>query len=719
MKQVLIKQGKVLVEKVPSPLVQPRHVLVRVDHSCISVGTEMSGIRTSELPLWKRAIKNPQAVKNVIKMAATQGISQTVSRVQGTLESGNPSGYSAVGIVLEVGQGVEGVAVGDRVACAGAQCAFHAEIICVPCNLTVAIPASLDFPKASTVTLGAIALQGVRRACPTLGESFVVLGLGVLGQLICQILKVNGCRVIGMDLNSSRVDLALELGLDLGIYPDQKDPIEQVKRLSDGIGVDGVIITAATASDIVISNAFNMCRKKGRVVLVGDVGLNLKREDFYKKELDFFISTSYGPGRYDKGYEEQGLDYPIGYVRWTENRNMSEYLRLLSESKVEIEPLISAIYPVNEAEKAYASIREKENTPLMVLLSYPQKDVEKALSPIILNPMAQPGKHGVIRIALVGAGGFAKSVHLPNINKCRDLFHLQAVHSRTGHNASATAKQFKANYSTTDFDQIIRDHEIDAVLICTRHNLHASMALEALKAGKHVLVEKPLALNDRDLDEILNFYETQKENSSSPILMTGFNRRFSPFAKKIKELTKNRSNPMIINYRMNAGHLPADSWLFSEEGGGRNIGEACHLYDLFTYLTESRVKSIEAKTIRPATDFYKPNDNFVALISFEDGSLANLTYTALGSSDHPKEQMEVYVDGAVFFLDNYKSLSVSGLKGKNIETPLVEKGHLEELQSFANVIKSGGDWPIPLWEQMQASRLSIKIESELKIYKNE
>ena len=710
MKQVLIKQGKIIVEKVPSPLVQSGHVLVRVDHSCISVGTELSGIRTSELPLWKRAMKNPQAVKNVIKMATTQGIGQTVSRVQGTLESGNPSGYSAVGTVLEVGQGVEGFAIGDRVACAGAQCAFHAEIICVPCNLTVAIPASLEFSKASTVTLGAIALQGVRRASPTLGESFVVLGLGVLGQLTCQILKANGCRVIGIDINPSRVDLALELGLDLGIYPDQKDSIEQVKRLSDGIGVDGVIITAATASDAVMSNAFNMCRKKGRVVLVGDVGLNLKREDFYKKELDFFISTSYGPGRYDKGYEEQGLDYPIGYVRWTENRNMSQYLRLLSESKMEIASLISAIYPVDEAEKAYASIREKENTPIMVLLSYPQGDIENPASQIITNPRAQSGKHGLIRIALVGAGGFAKSVHLPNIQKCSDLFHLQAVHSRTGHNATATATQFKANFSTTDFRQIVQDPEIDAVLICTRHNLHASMALEALKAGKHVLVEKPLALNDRDLNEILNFYEAQKEKPSLPVLMTGFNRRFSPFAKRIKELTKSRSNPMIINYRMNAGHLPSDSWVFSEEGGGRNLGEACHLYDLFTYLTESRVKSIEAKAIKPATGFYKPDDNFVALISFDDGSLANLTYTALGNPDHPKEQMEVYVDGTVFFLDNYKNLTITGINGHNLETTMVEKGHLEELQSFAKVIKSGGDWPIPLWQQSQTTSISLTIE---------
>jgi predicted dehydrogenase/threonine dehydrogenase-like Zn-dependent dehydrogenase len=634
--------------------------------------------------------------------------------VQGTLESGNPSGYSAVGTVLEVGQGVEGFAVGDRVACAGAQCAFHAEIICVPCNLTVAIPASLEFSKASTVTLGAIALQGVRRASPTLGESFVVLGLGVLGQLTCQILKANGCRVIGIDLNSSRVDLALELGLDLGIYPDQENSIEQVKRLSDGIGVDGVIITAATPADTVMSHAFNMCRKKGRVVLVGAVGLNLKREDFYKKELDFFISTSYGPGRYDKGYEEQGLDYPIGYVRWTENRNMSEYLRLLSESKLEITPLISAIYTVDEAEKAYASIREKENTPIMVLLSYPQEDIENPAGQIIVNPRAQPGKHGVIRVALVGAGGFAKSVHLPNIQKCSDLLHLQAVHSRTGHNANAAAKQFKANYSTTDFSQIVQDPEIDAVLICTRHNLHASMALEAVKAGKHVLVEKPLALNDHDLNEILNFYEAQKENSSLPVLMTGFNRRFSPFAKRIKELTKNRSNPMIINYRMNAGHLPSDSWVFSEEGGGRNLGEACHLYDLFTYLTESRVKSIEAKAIKPATGFYKPDDNFVALISFDDGSLASLTYTALGNPDHPKEQMEVYVDGTVFFLDNYKSLRVSGIKGNNLETNLAEKGHLEELQSFAKVIKSGGDWPIPLWQQNQTTSISLKIEHNLK-----
>jgi threonine dehydrogenase-like Zn-dependent dehydrogenase len=329
-KQVLIRQGQAVVEEIPAPQVEPGTVLVRVDHSCISIGTEMSGIKTSSLPLWKRALKQPENVKKVVEMAVSQGVSRTTSVIQGRLSSGQPTGYSAAGTVLEVGEGIDDLQPGARVACAGAQCAHHAEIIRVPRNLTVPIPDNLELAVASTVTLGAIALQGVRRAQPTLGEVFVVLGLGILGQLTAQMLKANGCKVIGTDLDRKRIAIAQQLGMDIGIHPEDGDNIQQVARLTDGLGADGVIITAATPSDEVVSTAFQMCRKKGRVVLVGDVGLNLNRADFYQKELDFFISTSYGPGRYDNNYEEKGLDYPVSYVRWTENRNMAEYLRLVA-----------------------------------------------------------------------------------------------------------------------------------------------------------------------------------------------------------------------------------------------------------------------------------------------------------------------------------------------------------------------------------------------------
>jgi len=713
-KQVLIKQGQAIIEEVPAPQVEPGTVVVQVDRSCISIGTEMSGIKASGLPLWKRALKQPENVKKTLQMVANQGLSSTRSIVEGKLSSGQPTGYSAAGVVLEVGDGIDDLTPGDRVACAGAQCAHHAEIIRVPRNLAVPIPDGLDFAAASTVTLGAIALQGVRRAQPTLGESFVVLGLGILGQLTVQLLKANGCRVIGTDLDAVRVKLARDLGMDVAITPEDGDGIDTVARLTDGIGADGVIITAATPSDEVVSTAFKMCRKKGRVVLVGDVGLNLNRADFYEKELDFFISSSYGPGRYDNTYEGKGLDYPVGYVRWTENRNMAEYLRLLSEGAIKIEPLIAKSYPVSDAAVAYEALKSGDDKPLMVLLTYEISLNGAALSRVIMNPVAQPAGAKQIRLALVGAGGFAKGMHLPNLKALSDRYHLQAVVSRTGHNATATAKQFGAQYATTDYREVINDPEIDAVLIATRHNLHASMTMQALQAGKHVLVEKPLALTMDELGKIEEVCGSLAGAHALPVLLTGFNRRFSKHTQYIRELTKDRSNPMILNYRMNAGYIPLDHWVHTEEGGGRNIGEACHIYDLFTYLTGSKVIAVDAKSIKPSTGYYGRTDNFVATMVFEDGSLGTLTYTALGSNDYPKEQLQVFVDGKVIVLDDYKQVTVAGANAKRIETKLASKGQKEELEAFASTIQRGGEWPIPLWQQVQAMRISFEVEAELR-----
>jgi predicted dehydrogenase/threonine dehydrogenase-like Zn-dependent dehydrogenase len=710
-KQIIIKQGQAVIEEVPVPKVEPGTVLVQVNHSCISIGTEMSGVKSSGTPLWKRALKQPKNVKKVVQMAATQGLSKTRSVVSGKLAAGNPSGYSATGVVLEIGAGINDLQPGDRVACAGAQCAHHAEIICVPRNLTVPVPDNLGFPEASTVTLGAIALQGVRRATPTLGESFVVIGLGLLGQLTVQMLKVNGCRVIGTDLDKDRIQLALNLGMDAGIHPAEDNDIDQVVRLTDGIGADGVIITAATASDEVVSTAFTMCRKKGRVVLVGDVGLHLNRADFYQKELDFFISTSYGPGRYDNIYEEQGLDYPVAYVRWTENRNMAEYLRLIAEAQLNVQSLIAKTYPLEHAPQAYESLKDSSAKPLMVLLSYPQST---ALKRTISNPQASAAGKGKIRIAIIGAGGFAKAMHLPNLQTLSEDYHIQAIVSRTGHNANATAKQFKANYASTDYEQVLNDKEVDAVLIATRHNLHAEMTLRAIKAGKHVLVEKPLAINQDELQKIVAFYENS--DAMAPILLTGFNRRFSRYARRIQEIIKNRSNPMILNYRMNAGYIPLDHWVHTEEGGGRNIGEACHIYDLFTYFTNSKVIDVSAHAITPKTNHYSRHDNFVASMHFEDGSVATLTYTALGSNKYPKEQLEVYVDGKVLVMNDYQKLDIVGVKAKGIQSKTMEKGQRQELEMFAQAIKQGGEWPIPLWQQVQTMEIAFEVQKAERKY---
>jgi predicted dehydrogenase/threonine dehydrogenase-like Zn-dependent dehydrogenase len=706
MKQVIIKQGKATIEEVPVPKVESGTVLVQVNHSCISIGTEMSGVKVSGTPLWKRALKQPENVKKVVQMATTQGLSKTRSVISGKLEAGNPTGYSATGVVLEVGADIDDLQAGDRVACAGAQCAHHAEIIRVPRNLTVPVPDNLGFPEASTVTLGAIALQGVRRATPTLGESFVVIGLGILGQFTVQMLKANGCRVIGTDLDKERIQLALNLGMDAAIHPTEDNEIEQVVRLIDGIGADGVIITAATNSDEVVSTAFNMCRKKGRVVLVGDVGLNLNRADFYQKELDFFISTSYGPGRYDQIYEEQGLDYPVAYVRWTENRNMAEYLRLIAETKLNVKSLIAKTYPLEQAPQAYEALKDSSAKPLMVLLSYPQDTEIKRTIP---NPQAAAAGKDKIRMAIIGAGGFAKGMHLPNLQALSEDYHIQAIVSRTGHNANATAKQFKANYASTDYEQVLNDKEVDAVLIATRHNLHADMTLRALKAGKHVLVEKPLAINQDELQKIVAFYENS--DATAPILLTGFNRRFSPYARRIQEITKNRSNPMILNYRMNAGYIPLDHWVHTKEGSGRNIGEACHIYDLFTYFTNSKVIEVTAHAIIPKTNHYSRHDNFVATMHFEDGSVATLTYTALGTNKYPKEQMEVYVDGKVLVMNDYKSLNIVGAATKGIQSKTMDKGQKQELEMFAKAIKPGGEWAIPLWQQVRAMEIAFDVQN--------
>ncbi len=666
MKQVLMKQGMAIIEEVPVPIQEPGYKLVRVSHSCISTGTELSGMKQAAQPLWKRALQNPDKVKKALQMFAAKGFSKTKSIVQGKLSSGNPVGYSAAGTILDSTQ---------RVACAGTKFANHTEIIQVPENLMVPIPADLGFAEASTVALGAIALQGVRRASPTLGETFVVIGLGFLGQITAQLLQINGCQVFGIDLDPNRMALS-----KLELPPNH-------------IEVDGVIITAATASNEVISTAFKLCRKKGRVVLVGDVGLNLKRSDFYQKELDFFISTSYGPGRYDDRYEEKGYDYPIGYVRWTENRNMEEYLRLLASKKLDISLFINSIFPVDQAAEGYRFLQEADPKPLLALLSYPQS---KTIERVISNPDAKPSSKEQIQIALLGAGGFAKEMHLPNLQSLKE-YHLRAVASKSGHNAKQTAKQFEADYATTEPQEILKDEKIDAVIIATRHNLHASMTLEALKAGKHVLVEKPLAMNEIELKQILDFY---KATSDAPLLLTGFNRRFSKYASAIFQTVQKRVSPMILNYRMNAGYIPLDHWVHTEEGGGRNIGEACHIYDLFTYLTGSKVIRVEAQSIKSST-----NDNFIATMTFHDGSIATLTYTSLGSKDYPKEQLEVFVDGKVLVINDYKSPSSSK----------PEKGQREELIAFAKAIKEGGAWPIPLWQQAQAMEIAFQVEQLLKM----
>lgn len=708
MKQVLIKSGSAIVEDVPAPQVSEKNILVRVTHSCISVGTEMAGVKMSGLPLYQRALKQPENVKRVLEMMKDQGVKRTLDRVMGKLSAGSPTGYSASGVVIEVGSEVEGYAVGDRVACAGAGIANHAEIIDVPVNLAVKIPDGLTEDVASTVTLGAIAMQGVRRTQPTLGETVVVVGLGILGQLTAQMLSANGCRVIGIDLDSTRIDLAIENGMDIGINPSVENYVDRVLKRTGGMGADAVIVTAATASNEVISEAMHACRKKGRVVLVGDVGLDLNRADFYKKELDFLISTSYGPGRYDALYEEGGQDYPIAYVRWTENRNMQAYIDLLATGKVSLKNLYRLPYAIDRAGEAYEALKGDGNKPLLVLLEYPERN-EQRVSKIALKAAGAPS--GKLRVGLVGASSFAQGMHLPNMIKLRDRYHLQAVMSRTGANAKAIATQYEADYCTTEFSDILGDKNVDLVMITTRHNLHGSMVLDALRSGKNVFVEKPLALTAEDLDAIEAFYES---NLNGPLLMVGYNRRFSPAVRYINDVLKNRTTPIIVNYRMNAGFIPTEHWVHGVEGGGRNLGEACHIYDLFGALTNgSAVLGVESFSISPNAAQWKRNDNFVATIKYADGSVCTLTYTALGDKSYPKERMEIFADGKVIVMDDYKSVAVHGGKYKGWSAAASQKGQFQELEALANALLAGTDWPIKLEEQLQVSRLSLEIERQI------
>lgn len=711
MKQVMVSGGKVRLDEVPAPMVQDGAVLIQMSHSCISIGTEMSGVRSTGRSLWQRAVQQPQNVRKVLDMVRTDGLKQARRVVKERLAVELPTGYSGAGTVIAVGKGVTEFTPGDRVACAGSQCAFHAEVVSVPKNLVVPVPDEVELAEASSVALGAIAMQGVRRANPTLGETFVVLGLGILGQLTVQMLRANGCRVIGIDLDRDRIAFARSKGMHWGVHPDDVDDVLQVMRLTGGVGADGVIVTAAGASDVILSAAFRMCRKKARVVLVGDVGMDIQRADIYVKELDFLISTSYGPGRYDAAYEEGGHDYPLAYVRWTEGRNMAAYLALIADRIIDVKSMVAATYDIEQASEAFDSLGSPAGKPLMVLLRYAQR--EAALQRrVFLADAINGGKSGIISLAMIGVGSYAKSMYLPNLQELKDDFRVRAVLSRAGHNAASAAKSFGAQYSTTDVEAVLGDSLVDAVIIATRHDSHAGLALRALQAGKHVLVEKPLALCEDELESIEAFYQSSPERK--PILLTGFNRRFSVYAQRIAALLRNRSNPMIINYRMNAGYIPLDHWVHGPEGGGRNRGEACHIYDLFTFLTGSRVVSVQATTINPATDYYSALDNFVATLRFEDGSVATLTYTALGNTGFSKECMEVYSDGMVISLDDYRKLSVVGHKQKPLETRSADKGQREELYAFAAAVRGSSEWPIPLWQQLQVTRVANQIEELLQ-----
>jgi predicted dehydrogenase/threonine dehydrogenase-like Zn-dependent dehydrogenase len=717
--QAIIKKGRVFGENVPLPLVSEGSVFVKVMYSCISAGTEISMVQAAQKSLIKRGLEQPAKVRKGLEMIRSEGITRTIEKIKGRLGTGSVIGYSLSGVVMAIGHGIKDLNIGDRVACVGAGVANHAEYVDVPKTLTVKIPDAVGFREASTVALGAIAMQGVRRAEIALGEYVVVFGLGNIGQLAVQICKNAGCRVIGIDLDERRLKVGKENGADLILNPDDSDIVKEVTHFTNGYGADKVIFTAGTRSSEPLRKTFQMTRKKGKVVLVGVAGMEIEREDIYPKELDFLISTSYGPGRYDETYEEKGFDYPYAYVRWTENRNMEEYLREIGEGKIRLKNLIEKVYPIERVEEAYEEL-QKPNRPLLVLLEYDpslpkdlrtlyQKESKTYVSPSIAR------KEGVINVALLGAGSFASSVHLPNLERLRDKFKIYAVASKTPHKAKVVANQYHAQYATCNADDLFTDPNVDLIFVATRHNLHGQYVLKALRAGKHVFVEKPLCIRQDELEQIGEFYRSgpADQGTGRPFLMVGFNRRFSKYSKEAKKYTSKRINPLLMHYRVNAGYIPLDHWVHGKEGGGRIIGEACHFIDLFTFFTESRVKEIYTSTLTPKTQSLCSDDNAVIVLNYEDGSVATLEYVAAGSKELPKEYIEIHFDEKTIVIDDFKCIKGYGVKIKDIRGKIPEKGHLEELDVLYDFLHGKVDkWPIELWDIFQTTEVTFAIDKK-------
>lgn len=621
-------------------------------------------------------------------------------------------GYSLAGQVVEVGNGVGDLVPGDWVACGGAGQANHADYVAVKRNLVCPIPKGCDVRWAATTTVGAIALQGVRRADPRLGEKVCVLGLGFIGQLAMQMLRANGCTVFGHDLNERRVARARQLGMEQGDH-DLGRFRTIVRDMTHGWGADRTIITAATKSDALINLAMELTRAKGTVVIVGDIGLHVDRAQFYRKELDLLMSTSYGPGRYDRAYEEAGIDYPYPYVRWTMNRNMQAYLELVAAGRVNVGALIDQDIELDEAPAVYRTLAEAADPPLGVLLRYGAK--EPACSPVLPPSRIVVKGHkkvpqGPSRFALVGVGAFGTSMLVPQMQKHPRLFSLRAVVSRDTARGGNFARANHIEILSTDLQDTLRDPALDLVVIATRHDEHAAQVVASLKAGKHVLVEKPLALSWKELDEVEATYQSL---ANPPLLLVGFNRRFAPALRHLKEQLQSRRSPLMVNYRLNGGYIPLDHWVQGPQGGGRNLGEACHVYDVFRYLAGAPVASIGAAAIHPGNLPYARNDNFSAVLQYEDGSLCTLLYTALGPKQGlPKERIEVFGDGEAYLIDDFRTLMRCS-DGAVLWQADQDKGHAEELLAFGRALQGEQAAPIPFDELLETTAVGLHVEDLL------
>ena len=709
MKQVIQDLGthELRVADVPPPIPQRGHLLVRSAATLISAGTERMTVEMGSRSLLGKARERPDLVRQVIQKAQREGVLNTVNAVRAKLNSQVALGYSASGTVIGLGEDVTEFRVGDRVVCAGAGYASHAEVLSVPRNLCVQLPANVDFESGAFGTLGAIALQGVRLANPTLGEACVVIGLGLLGQITVQLLKANGCRVFGVDLDPQRIALAQRLGTDGGCGPDA-DTEKRVLEWSRGRGADAVLVTAATASNQPIELSGQISRQKGRVVAVGLVGLDIPRELYYRKELTLNISMSYGPGRYDPEYEERGHDYPFAYVRWTEGRNLEAFVDLMASGQVDVKPLITHHFPIGEAEHAYQLITGAVKEPhLGIILTYDTNEI--IATRIAINAAPKKVSAASANVGMIGAGSYARKFLLPNFKAAGAQF--QSIATASGISARDVGEKYGFRFAVSSAAEVIDDDQVNLIVIATRHNTHAELAAQALERGRTVFVEKPLALNHEELERVL-----AAAKGSGAQLMVGFNRRFSPAAKAAKDFFKDDSSPLSINYRVNAGRIPREHWIQDpEEGGGRIIGEVCHFIDLMQYLTGSLTTRVFAEAIASKNHQVVDEDSVFVTLRFADGSHGSIAYLAEGDTALPKERVEIFGNGQAFVLDDFRAATLYQSGGKkNCRLGSQDKGQANEVREICRVVLEGGPAPISLEDLAATTRATFAIRESLR-----
>lgn len=708
MKQILqsFKTGELWLAEVPAPLCRKSGILMRTHASFVSAGTERMLVDFAQKSLVGKALQMPDQVRKVLRKMQTEGIFATLEKVQAKLDQPIPLGYSCAGVVMEAGSHTEGLAVGDRVACGGAGFANHAEFNYVPRNLVVKLPNNVSFEDAACATVGSIAMQGVRQCELHLGESVCIIGLGLLGLLALQMVKASGCRVIGYDPNPGRCNLALDLGADIAV----SDGLEgAAMAFSGGYGVDAVLITAATHSNEPVTVAAEIARMKGKVVATGLVGMAIPRDQYYKKELDFRLSLSYGPGRYDPVYEEGGIDYPYGYVRWTEQRNMQAFIDLVAMGRIQPSKLVTHRFAFDDALDAYALLLGKVHEPYLgIVLEYPDAETKRPERRIDLKSAGSGTPLDPV-VSFIGCGNFAKAVLLPNLKKL-DGFRFRGLCTASGMNCGETAKKENFEFATTAQEEILNDAATNLVFVTTRHDSHAPITVAALRAGKNVFLEKPLAINEEQLADVESAI-----HDASGRLMVGFNRRFSPHAKLLKGYFAKRSCPLVMIYRVNAGSIPRDVWLQDPEaGGGRIIGECCHFIDFMSFVAGSPVTAVQARCIRTANSALVPEDSTNMTLEFGDGSIGILVYAALGDTMQPKERCEIHGEGSTAVMENFCSTVCSGKLGKKKLSGKQQKGFAEELTAMLAAIRSGTPAPIPVPEIFNVTRATFAIRKALK-----